>query len=379
MLVLAMFFNISCATETQKPLSNPDIIQIQWSDLVEQDMFFTDNRIDSCRFVALETTDECLVGDIKKVEFADDLIFVVDYNAKLFVFDKNGKFLNTISSIGDGPNELLSFYDFYVNREAKYIGIFDILRNEIYHYSFDGMLLKKISCCPEMRGTSHIHALYDGKLIVQMKNNMENDFNYLLINEKDCSLFMKCLPYMVQGKKGIHFWPMVASSENSIYATSFLSDTVYHYTNNRLQAKYVFQPPLKKANKKIIKNADTDEFADNALTYLWKNGYSPGLFELYIVGNYLHFRYRINDKAYKIYWNIDDNKGYYTLWENPESVFELMVPIITTSNDAIVSVIQSGIAVEYFNTHPDVGPRVRQLMEHINEEDNPILAFYYIK
>jgi hypothetical protein len=206
---------------------------------------------------------------------------------------------------------------------------------------------------------------------------MENDFNYLLINEKDCSLFMKCLPYMVQGKKNLKFWRMVASSENGIYATSFLSDTVYHYTNNRLQAKYVFQPPQKKANKKILKN--TYEFADEALGYLLKNGYSPGLYEIDIVGNYLHFIYTINDKSYKICWNIDENKGYYTLYEGTENIFESMLPIITTLGDAVVSVIQAGIAIEYVNTHPDADPRVRQLIEHINEEDNPILAFYYIK
>ena len=70
---------------------------------------------DSLRTIKLETSSECLLGALKKIEFADSLIFISDYNEHLYVFDMNGRFLNRIGEIGRDPNQVSAITSFYVD------------------------------------------------------------------------------------------------------------------------------------------------------------------------------------------------------------------------------------------------------------------------
>ena len=71
------------------------------------------------RFLKLETTNDCLIATINKMYFDDNKIFIKDSNDKIFVFDDSGKFLNTVGSIGQGPDDHFSIYDFYLDKINK--------------------------------------------------------------------------------------------------------------------------------------------------------------------------------------------------------------------------------------------------------------------
>ena len=70
---------------------------------------------DSVEIVKLETAQECLMGVVKRIYVVDSLLFISDSNEKLFVFDRSGKFRNTIGTLGRGNDELLSMVDFCVD------------------------------------------------------------------------------------------------------------------------------------------------------------------------------------------------------------------------------------------------------------------------
>ena len=62
------------------------------------------------RYVALETTDDCLVGDEPVVRIAPDKIIVMTSQRQCFAFDKQtGKFLYPIGHIGDDPGRMCRF------------------------------------------------------------------------------------------------------------------------------------------------------------------------------------------------------------------------------------------------------------------------------
>lgn len=61
---------------------------------------------DSIEIIPLETTEECLISKINRIEFYQDKIFVSDKaNAKIFVFTSEGKYLKSIGTQGGGPGE----------------------------------------------------------------------------------------------------------------------------------------------------------------------------------------------------------------------------------------------------------------------------------
>ena len=65
--------------------------------------------------VPLETTDECLLGYVSKVEVVDGNYYVLDGQRKaVFVFDGQGTFLRRIGIVGHGHGEYERASDLYV-------------------------------------------------------------------------------------------------------------------------------------------------------------------------------------------------------------------------------------------------------------------------
>ena len=92
-------------------------------------------------FIGLETTDNSLVGKIKKVVYAHDSLYIFDKtNQALFLFDKRGKYLNKINNRGKGPGEYIEIIDFDVDDD--FIAIADNIGKKILLYNKDMQFVK---------------------------------------------------------------------------------------------------------------------------------------------------------------------------------------------------------------------------------------------
>ena len=67
-------------------------------------------HMDSCSLIQLETRPECLVGEIDKIFFYKDRLYVLDRRVgkSVFVFDLKGKWISTIARTGHGPGEYIN-------------------------------------------------------------------------------------------------------------------------------------------------------------------------------------------------------------------------------------------------------------------------------
>jgi hypothetical protein len=85
--------------------------------------------IDSCWLVPLETTKESVLGDyIRYIYLANDYI-VIDNNDGIFLFTKNGHFINKLS-VGRGPDELSISHSFFYYEKEDLIFISNRYTNE---------------------------------------------------------------------------------------------------------------------------------------------------------------------------------------------------------------------------------------------------------
>lgn len=94
-------------------------------------------------YLPLETSPQCLIQNIDKILFSKSFIFVNDTRNRLLQFDRNGKFLRQIGSMGRGPEEYLYVYDFCINEDTNEIYIFS-LDDKMLIFSFEGKYKKTI-------------------------------------------------------------------------------------------------------------------------------------------------------------------------------------------------------------------------------------------
>lgn len=93
--------------------------------------------------VALETTDESLLGSIDKLIEFDGKFYILDKMRKsVLVFDAGGKYLHRIGKMGDGPGEYSALSDFTLDETT---GNLYLLTNpsEIYAFDSNGSYLFK--------------------------------------------------------------------------------------------------------------------------------------------------------------------------------------------------------------------------------------------
>jgi hypothetical protein len=90
------------------------------------------------RPIILEDHEYAIIGRIDGIQVFENYMFILDQlkAQKLFVFDRNGKYIRQIGSRGQGPGEYVALNDFCINKEKREICILDNLR-KILIYDID--------------------------------------------------------------------------------------------------------------------------------------------------------------------------------------------------------------------------------------------------
>jgi len=79
--------------------------------------------MNSIEYIPLETSDNIFIGEVVKIEFAQQKYFILDQN-KLLVFNQEGRFLFVVGSIGRGPGEYTYPYDFILDTIQQTIEVY---------------------------------------------------------------------------------------------------------------------------------------------------------------------------------------------------------------------------------------------------------------
>ena len=94
--------------------------------------------------VPLELSDKSILANLRKVEVTTNDIWVTHYKEQsVYRFSRDGRFLNKVGKIGQGPGEYIRLADFFADEEQKEIYIMSTL-NGVKVYDFDGNFKRTI-------------------------------------------------------------------------------------------------------------------------------------------------------------------------------------------------------------------------------------------
>lgn len=97
------------------------------------------DNIKSIKYIQLETSEECMIGEVSEVKVQDDYLIILDVLKKVYLFEKStGRFIRQIGSIGQGAGEYVSVNTISLSPDKDGIYIFDNARGYLCFYSWSG-------------------------------------------------------------------------------------------------------------------------------------------------------------------------------------------------------------------------------------------------
>ncbi len=201
-----------------------------------------DSIVRNHKFTRLETSEECLVGEVYKLSCRNKKYYILDRHLQkaLFVFDEEGKFRNRIGRRGRGPGEFIEPTDFIVSDSS--VTVFDMFGHKLLYYNPDGTFIRSVRLpysIYEIESGGDGSAIYavggDNSKCDSLKNyelleiGPEGDIRAKVYKNKYSMDFSN--KYDLQG-----------FDEDVIYKKAF-RPAVYMLRDKNLYAKYIFDIP----------------------------------------------------------------------------------------------------------------------------------------
>lgn len=209
--------------------------------------------IANIEYIPLETLDNVLLSGISNISISKDKIIFCDKGQdKIFLFNRQGKYINSFCRRGGGPKEYKTLYNLCVDFKYEEIYICDSQLNyRILVYSFEGEFIRDLKFSKKI-WPSILFNYDDDNLISYDDYKLDNpaqksnEYPYSLINKK--TGIVTPLPIKIKNRVGNGFYshkgnltqysmanidPMIKITDGVIIS-DFGMDTIFSYSNKTL-------------------------------------------------------------------------------------------------------------------------------------------------
>jgi hypothetical protein len=345
-----------------------------------QEFFYDSTYFKACQLIPLETNDNSLLHRITRICSHDGKLFVFDERlSKVVVFDMQGRYLTHIHRIGQGPEEYISLSDICLDTTRKQILLLCDRPYKIMRFSYLG----------DFVGEKKLKDLYF---------NLAEDSGYIYCNQleigegmskHDYELMCMDSSYNVISKhlslrayiENISFIEgrALTSTLNACYVRRF-DNTIYQLNGGALEKKYIVDFKDNNLPTSIIKNINNV----NIYTVSEEGNYIFTMVEVCDSENYLMFKTNLGFFVYDKKKNTLN--GYREIFNSQFGIFSSRYLSVGSSSQMIASSVNASylyfVKKESKNYSDDERRKVSDLLkriEHIQEDDNPVLLLYEFK
>lgn len=338
------------------------------------------SEIDSFRFLILETSDSLQIGRISKILFHDDKMIITDaITNNLYIFNRNGKLLNKISNIGNGPGEYVRIDDVLIDNVLKYIVVLDGIQKKMITYSMTGKYINEFTFQTE-HAPMHFGQINEDLYAFDYQRHSNDSlwkYNLVVSSLETGSEKQKYLPYEVS--LGVSFSPQTTlfKLEDTLVYIPQYSSIVYNILNDRIDVRYSFD-----FEDKWI----TDDFEkikwNNAVDFMNALESSNFVYYFNLLETKSHIYGRLNYKDKLCYLIINKQAQISKLFYDKKSDYRFSIsPIAVDGNEFVVPL--EAYQIRDFVEEETVKNKLKNngISDYlqVSEDSNPILVFITFK
>ena len=220
---------------------------------LSKSLSFTD-FIGKVEVLTFEGTDSSLMKNITRIRCSFDYIYLSDNSQQIFIFSKDGKFINKINSRGTGPQEYLNLGSFEIDKFGKRICVLDPMRSNLISYSLKGEFLK-IEKLPSLsEGAYGEFCFIENNRILFTSGN--TSARVTIYNAEKGIIEREFMPHTLEFTNS-----SMCKIFNETYLSEEYSDVIYQYANGEVKPSYRIKVDNLSCN--LIGNIGNYDFPEN--------------------------------------------------------------------------------------------------------------------
>lgn len=223
----------ACSREKGTQFDTLQTLKISTGDLREQ--INLSDFVTKTTLIQLETTPDCILGSVDKVEVCGDTLIILDKKVgQVVMFDRKGKYLSKIKKLGKGPGEYEDLKDLYIDSQHR---IHLLSWSVVLTYQTDGTFLGQTKI--PISG-SHMMYLSDSLVVIKKiwSNYIEGvtgeEETRIAVTTANFSDFTYGLPFDLRNHDSgpITFAQVLTKSGESVFYTEPCNDTIFRITKD---------------------------------------------------------------------------------------------------------------------------------------------------
>jgi hypothetical protein len=250
------------------------------------------------KVIELESKEDALIAGILDVKVRDKRIFIFAEKSKFYVFNQDGKYLNSIGKKGNGPNEFNYPFDFDLSPDGEKVAIWDYINSKLLFYKIDGQFIDGIRSKEIRRGFKFCW-IHDNRFLLsslyRSQNNTGERFQ-LYLTDENLNVIKGCIPYDKQFE-GLRCDNTIFQKYHNglIYFRHPIEGEVYQFIDNDFKSKYSIS-----FGDYDLPNERKKEYIDNVSLYAKDAMYSKYaiLHGFYELKDWYYLWYNFNGKVY---------------------------------------------------------------------------------
>ncbi|TKG89805.1 6-bladed beta-propeller [Puteibacter caeruleilacunae] len=341
-------------------------------------------------FVPLETKEGCMMdADISKVEVFENVIFVSDFTF-IYRFDMDGKFINRIGKIGNGPGEYVKgIQTFLIDKQKRRLMFFDSISKRIMQYDFEGNFItgKNVSFLPGMcEWVSD-----DSFAVYNMGFSYEREpWRDLYVMTDDAKALQKN-KFKKQADKryGLMIYPPIFFRYNGMVRYKNPHENIIYNISRDDKPNPVYYLDYGKYER----YSDVDDAIIKVKNGVGTNLRNPkstekiGLIGMSETDDFLFMDYGHREGRRFAAYNKKD-KSFYQIFDNDFELYGFkddlhnglpLLPKHNIANNVFIMSYHAWKVKEYLQGKSNLSPRLKKIVDAIDESDNPILIFVELK